>query len=214
MTLAHLDENSCPRLVGQGWGELHEGGVSLTGPGVNEIAERMATLRELAVRLPDGASRQDLRRLAAPALEFASSAPVLAENLQVAVRESLRTGSLLVPGCPSELNPTSLSWVMPHMNTWREGPPAVQRAAEELARTASRLGPAVRFAVDDVRGHRNVEVDPTKQALAAARSHAGAARGQLRVVLGQRITDQPTPLPVTLSAHPQLAPARGPAPQR
>ncbi len=183
--------------------------------GANEIAQRMATLRELAARLPDGASRQDLRRLAAPALEFAASAPALAQNLQLAVRESLRTGSLLVPGSPSALNPTSLSWVMPHMNPWREGPPAVQRAADEMARTASRLGPAVQFAMDDVRRHRNVEVDPTMRALTAARSHAGAARDQLRAVLGQRITDQPRPLPVPLPSHPQLAPGLGsPAPRR
>jgi hypothetical protein len=156
--------------------------------GASELVVRMATLGELAGRMPGGASDQDLRRLAAPALEFAATAPMLVRTLQAAVRESLRTGSILIPN-RSDRHWTSLSWVTAQMGPRREGPPAVQRVVDELASAAARLGPAVRCAQTDLRRHQSVGVDPAKQALLAARSHAGAARGQLRATLARRITD-------------------------
>jgi hypothetical protein len=83
--------------------------------GASELSARTATYARLAQRLPARASDDDLRRLAAPALEFAEHIPVLAQTVEVCVAESLAAGVLLVPNHGTESSRASLAWVTPRM---------------------------------------------------------------------------------------------------
>lgn len=168
-----------------------------------------ARMRELAVaerRLPGGASDNDLRRLAAPALEFAQHVPALARALEVSVRESLTQGLMLVPNVHDGRHRTNLQWVTASMGSRRDGPPAVQHLAGLLAQVAGQIEPAVRVAQADLARHTTRPPDAADQAAAAARSHVGAARAELRAVLSRRLTEQPLPLSAQLPSHPRLAP--------
>lgn len=167
-----------------------------------------ARMRELAVaerRLPGGASDNDLRRLAAPALEFAQHVPALARALEVSVRESLTQGLMLVPNVHDGRNRSNLQWVTASMGSRRDGAPAVQHHAGQLAQAAGQIEPAVRAAQADLARHTTRPPDAADQAAAAARRHVGVARAELRAVLSRRLTEQPVPLSAQLPSHPRLA---------
>jgi hypothetical protein len=176
--------------------------------GASELYARTATYARLAQRLPPAAPSDDLRRLAAPALELAEHIPVLAQTVEVCVGESLAAGVLLVPNLSVESSRSSLAWVTQRMVPHQEGPPAVQRAARQLTAAASDIRPAVRQAQQHLNRHRTAPDNPAQRALAAAVHHAGGVRGQLRAVLSQRLSEQPAVLSAALPAHPRLAPHR------
>ena len=176
--------------------------------GAGELHARTATYARLAQRLPAGASDDDLRRLAAPALEFAEYIPVLLQTVDVCVCESLAAGVMLVPNHGIESSRTSLAWVTPRMVPHQEGPPAVQQAARELAAAAAAVSPAVRQAQQHLTKHRTATVDLPQRAVAEAVKHVGAARGHLRAVLSQRLSEQPAVLSAALPTHPRQAPHR------
>lgn len=185
---------------------------------LRDSRDLQARMRELAVverRLPGGASDTDLRRLAAPALAFAEHVPALARALEVSVRESLTQGLMLVPSVADARSRTHLQWVTTTMGPRRDGPPTVQHVAGQLTRAAGQLEPAVRAARTDLARHTTRPPDAASQAAAAARSHVGAARAELRAVLVQRLSEQPVPLSAQLPAHPRLAPGpQGTGPRR
>ena len=176
--------------------------------GASELYARTATYARLAQRLPPGAPHDDLRRLAAPALELAEHMPVVAQTVEVCIGESVAAGVLLVPNLNAESSRTSVAWVTPRMVPHQEGPPAVQRAARQLTAAAADIRPAVRQAQQNLTRHRTATDNPAQRAVAAAVQHAGGARGQLRAVLSQRLSDQPFVLSAALPAHPRLAPHR------
>ncbi len=87
--------------------------------------------------LPGGASDTAVRRLAAPALEFAKHVPNLARALEIGVRESLAGGLMLVPSAADKSNTSSLLWVPASRGSGRSGkagPPVVQQHASAMAR--------------------------------------------------------------------------------
>ena len=84
--------------------------------------------------------------------------------------------------------------------------PVVQQQASAVARAAEGVAPGVRTAQAALDQHRVRIVDPSRRAAAQARSHAGAARAQLREVLGQQAGSFPPPLSSPLPSHPRLAP--------
>jgi hypothetical protein len=172
----------------------------------HDLQARMGSLAVAERRLPGGASDTDLRRLAAPALEFAQHVPALARALEVSVRESLTQGLMLVPNVHDGRHRTDLQWVTATMGSRRDGPPAVQHLAGQLARAAGQVEPAVRAARADLARHSTSRPDTAVKATAAARRHVGAARAELRAVLAQRLAEQPVPLAAQLPAHPRLAP--------
>jgi hypothetical protein len=176
--------------------------------GASKLFARSATYARLAQRLPRGAPNDDLRRLAAPALEVAEYMPVLAQTVEVCVGESLAAGVLLVPNLSSESSQTSLAWVTPRMVPHQEGPPAIQRAARQLTAAASDIRPAVRQAEQHLTSYRTAPDKRAQRAVATAVQHASSARGQLRTVLGKRLDEQPAVLSAALPAHPRLAPHR------
>jgi len=176
--------------------------------GASELQARTATYARLAQRLPADASDDDLRRLAAPALEFAEHIPVMAQTVEVCVRDSLAAGVLLVPNHGTESSRTSMAWVTPRMVPQQGGPPTVQQAARQLAAAAAPIRPAIRLAQRHLAQHRTAAANPAQRAVDAAIHQAGAARGQLRTVLGRRLTEQPGVLSAALPAHPRLAPTR------
>jgi len=176
--------------------------------GASELYARSATYARLAQRLPRGAPNDDLWRLAAPGLELAEHMPVLAQTVEVCVGESLAAGVLLVPNLGTESSRTSLAWVTPRMVPHQEDPPAIQRAARQLTAAASDIRPAVRQAQQHLTSQRTAPDNPAQRAVAAAVQHAGGARGQLRAVLSQRLSEQPAVLSAALLAHPRLAPHR------
>ena len=173
-----------------------------------DLQRRMLALAAQEHHLPSAASQTDLRRLTGPALEFVRHVPNLTRALEVAVREALADGVLLVPSHADKRNRTQLLWVTERMRSGpsAEGPPKVQAAAEHLSRVGGLVGPGVREAQAELGRHQHV-AEPARAAAAAARAHVGAARAQLRAVLGQQ-QDRPAPLAVPLSAHPRLAPDR------
>jgi hypothetical protein len=181
----------------------------------HDLQARMAALAVAERQLPGGASDTDLRRLAAPALAFAGHVPALTRALEVSVRESLTQGLMLVPSVADRRNRSNLQWVTATMGPRRDGPPAVQQLAGQLARAAGQLEPAVRAAQADLARHSTSPRAATSQAAAAARRHVGSARAELRAVLTQRLAQQPVPLSAQLPSHPRLAPGpQGTTPRR
>lgn len=177
--------------------------------GSDELQRRMQALAAQEHQLPSPASETDLRRLAGPALEFAKHVPNLTRALEVAVRESLADGLMLVPSIPDKRNTSDLLWVTDSMRStsWTAGPPKVLATAEQLTRAGERVGPGVREAQFELSRHQQA-TEPAQAAAAAARAHVGAARAQLREVLAQQQLTQPAPLASQLPAHPRLAPER------
>jgi hypothetical protein len=177
--------------------------------GSGELLARMGALATQERALPGGASDTALRRLAAPALKFTKHVPNLARALEIAVRESLADGLMLVPSAADKSNTSSLLWVPASRaggRSWKDGPPVVQQHASALARAAERVAPGVKTAQAALDQHQVQIIDPVRQAAAQARSHVGAARAQLREVLGQQAGTFPAPLSSPLPSHPRLAP--------
>ena len=173
-----------------------------------ELQRRVQALAVQEHQLPSPASETDLRRMAAAVLEFAKHVANVSRALEVAVRESLADGLMLVPSAGDKRD-NHLLWVTDSMRSqsWTDGPPTVLAAAETLARAGERVGPGVRQAqVELSRDQRATE--PAQAAAVAARTHAGAARAQLREVLARQQMHQPAPLSSPLLAHPRLAPER------
>jgi hypothetical protein len=195
--------------------QLRDSPAKTLGPERLEVlrgsSELVARMRALAIQergLPGGASDTVLRRLAAPALEFAKHVPNLARALEIGVRESLAGGLMLVPSAADESNTTNLLWV-PSRGSGRgrkDGTPVVQQHASAVARAAEGVAPGVRTARAALDQHQVQIVDPARRAAAQARSHVGAARAQLRGVLAQRAGTFPPPLSSPLPSHPRLAP--------
>ena len=177
--------------------------------GSDELQRRMQALAAQEHQLPSPASQTDLRRLAGPALEFTKHVPNLTRALEVAVRESLVDGLMLVPSAADRSNKNNLRWVTASMRSasWTDEPPKVLATAEQLTRAGERVGPGVREAQFELSRHQQA-TEPAQAAAAAARAHVGAARAQLREVLAQQQLTQPAPLASALPAHPRLAPER------
>jgi len=177
--------------------------------GSGELLARLGALATQERALPGGASDTALRRLAAPALEFAKHVPNLARALEIAVRESLADGLMLGPSAADKSNTSSLLWVPASRGSgrsWKDGPPVVQQHVSAMARAAEGVAPGVRTAQAALDQHQVQIVDPARQAAAQARSHVGAARAQLREVLGWQAGTFPPPLSSPLPSHPRLAP--------
>jgi hypothetical protein len=172
-----------------------------------EVQVQMARLAGQALALPGGASDQDLRRLTAPALEFARHVPALAGALDLSIREALAARLMLIPGVADPRSSTAITWVTVTMGPGRDGPPAVAAGAGDLSMAARRIAPAVRQASEDMVRHADAP-DPSQQATAAARRYAGAARVELRKALAERTTSQPAVLTPDLPSHPRHAPPR------
>lgn len=99
----------------------------------------------------------------------------------------------------------TLRWVTVSMEgpNWADTAPVVQQQATALVGVGERVGPGVRRAQRKLT--RCVQVaDRANTVAAAARAHAGAARAQLRAVLGQQLTEQPGLLGFALPFHPRL----------
>jgi hypothetical protein len=179
-----------------------------------ELQANMAALAGQALRLPRGAAEHDLRRLAAPALEFAQHLPALAGALDLSVREAVAAKLMLIPGIADPHSDTAISWVTATMGPQRDDPPAVVAGAGELSMTARRIAPALRRAGEDLLRHAAAAPSPSQQATAAARRSAGAARVELRKALAERTTSQPVVLASDLPSHPRYAPPRAAGPKR
>ena len=174
-----------------------------------ELQRRMQALAAQDHQLPSPASQTDLRRLASAVLVFAKHVPNVSRALEVAVRESLAAGLILVPSEADRSNRSNLLWVTDGMrsHSWSDGPPKVLASAETLARAGERVGPGVGEAQCELSRHQRA-AEPTQDAAVAARSNVGAARAQLREVLGRQQMHQPAPLSSPLPSHPRLAPER------
>jgi hypothetical protein len=158
--------------------------------------------------LPGGASDRDLRRLAAPAVEFAAHVPALARALELGVRDSLASGLMLVPRVADERNASKLLWV-PDGARGRgsqHGPAVVRQHASAVAQAAAGVAPGVSTALTALSQDRPDHVDAASKAAAQARSYAGGARAQLREILSRQAASLPPPLSFPLPAHPRLAP--------
>ena len=83
--------------------------------------------------------------------------------------------------------------------------PKLLAKAEEISHVAQSIGPGVRTAQAELSRHDQA-TEPARKAAAAARTHAGIARAQLRTVLNDQHTVRPAPLASPLPAHPRLAP--------
>ena len=174
--------------------------------GSSELLARMAALAVQERALAGGVSDTALRRLAAPALEFAKHVPNLGRALEIGVRESLAGGLMLVPNVADKRSTSKLLWVPSRSLGWRDGPPVVQQHASAVARAAEAVAPGVRAAQAALDQHQVRVADPAHQAAAQARSHVGAARAQLREALSQQACSLPPPLSSPLPTHPRLAP--------
>ena len=174
-----------------------------------ELQWRVQALAAQEHQLPSPASETDLRRMAAAALEFVKHVRKVSQALEVAVRESLAAGLILVPSDADKSNRSNLLRVTDGMRSqsWTDGPPKVLAAAETLARAGGRVGPGVREAQVELSRHQQA-AEPAQDAAVAARAHLRAARAQLREVLGRQQMHQPAPLSSPRSAHPRLAPDR------
>jgi len=117
--------------------------------GSGELLVRMGAMATQERALPGGASDTALRRLAAPALEFAKHVPNLARAVEIAVREALAGGLMLVPSAADKSNTSSLLWVPASRGSgrsWKDGPPVVQQHVSAMARAAEGVAPGVRTA--------------------------------------------------------------------
>lgn len=173
--------------------------------------ELLARLRALATQeraLTGGASDRALRRLAAPALEFAAHIPALATALELSVRDSLASGLMLVPPVADERNASNLLWV-PDGSRGRasqHGPAVVRQHASAVAQAAGSVAPGVRTALAALSQDQPQNSEQASKAAAQARSYAGGARAQLREILSQQAANVPPPLSLPLPSHPRLAP--------
>lgn len=168
-----------------------------------DLLGRTTALAGQAAQLPERATPQDLRRLAASALGFAQSVPALAGALDLSVREALAARLMLVPGTTNERRTNTISWVTATMaGPHRDGPPAIAAGAEELSMAARRVAPAARQVGEDLARHAAAFPTPTQQATIAARRHVGAARVELRQALADRTARQPGVLAAQLPSHP------------
>ena len=172
-----------------------------------QLRRRLRAVALHEQRLAGGAADVDLRRLAGPALEFARHVPDLTRALEIGVRQAWADKLMLIPSEPDRRSKVNLRWVTVSMEgrSWVNTPPVVQQQAMGLAVAGERVGLGVRAAQDELTRHEQV-ADRASTAAAAARAHAGAARAELRAVLGQQLTDRPAPLGSALPAHPRLAP--------
>jgi hypothetical protein len=185
--------------------------------------ELLARLRAVSVQeraLPGGASDRDLRRLAAPGLEFAAHVPALARALELAVRDALTSGSMLVPRLADDRNAAKLLWV-PDGARGRgsHDPPVVRQLASAVAQAAAKVAPAVRTALAALSSEQGRRAAPLRadgcdaaseaaasDAAARARRYTGGARAQLREILSRQTSQVPPPLSFPLPNHPRLAP--------
>lgn len=172
-----------------------------------DLLARTNALAGQASRLPGGATPQDLRRLAGPALDFAQHVPALAGALDLSVREALANRLMLVPGITGDRATNTISWVTTTMGPRRDGPPVIDARAGELSMTARRMAPAARQAGEGLVRHTTSAQTSTQQAMLAARQHVGAARAELRKALADRTSSQPGVLGAELPSHPRLAPS-------
>ena len=195
-------------------------GRSMTPPHVELIAASRDLVTDLSAlaghttRLPEGASAQHLRRLAAAALAFADHVPALATAVDLSLRQALADRLMLVPGTTGDRRTSTISWVTVTMDPHRDGPPAIALAAAQLATTARRLPPVVRNAAQELAHHATSAPTATQQALLDARRHVGAARAELRQALGDRTSTQPGVLGTQLPVHPRLSPSHPTGRQR
>ncbi len=143
---------------------------SMTAPRVElaaaskDLLGRTTALAGQAAQLPERATPQDVRRLAASALGFAQSVPALAGALDLSVREALANRLMLVPGTTNERSTNTISWVTATMGgPHRDGPPAIAAGAGELSMTARRVAPAVRQVGEDLARHAAALPTPTQQ---------------------------------------------------
>jgi hypothetical protein len=172
-----------------------------------DLQDRLDSVAVQAARLPAAASPHDLRRLAAPALEYAQHAPSLAAALDMSAREAIAAGLMLVPGTVSWRPELPVTWVTARMRgPARPGPPEIVEGAGELTAAGRRTAPWARLAGQNLARHAAVALTPTEQAAADARRQAGAARQELRATLAGRIAAGPTVLAPDLPRHPALAP--------
>lgn len=167
-----------------------------------DLQAQLSTLAEQERRLPGGATDRQLRSLAMPAFAFAEHVPKLTHALEASIRDALANGLMLVPSAADRTNRTLLAWVTTTMNPPDQQPPAVHELALELTRAADHVTPGVQSAREHLQHAAHVP-DPIRQAAAAARSHAGAARAQLRTALGE-LSNQPLPHRTALPAHPRM----------
>ena len=170
-----------------------------------ELQHRVLALAEIERRLPGGAAEVDLKRLAGPALAFATHIPTLARALEISIRETLAGGSMLVPATSDKHLDQGLSWVTARMDGPAGPAPKLLAKAEEISHAAQSIGPGVRTAQAELSRHDQA-TEPARKAAAAARTHAGIARAQLRTVLNDQHPVRPAPLASPLPAHPRLAP--------
>jgi hypothetical protein len=171
-----------------------------------DLQDRLDSVAVQGARLPAAASTRDLRRLAAPALEYAQHAPSLAAALDMSIREAIAAGLMLVPGTVSWRPELPVSWVTVRMRgPARPGPPEIVASAGELAAAGRRTAPWARLAGQNLARHAAVALSPAEQAAADARRQAGAARQELRAAVADRITAGPAVLAPDLPRHPALA---------
>jgi hypothetical protein len=172
-----------------------------------DLQDRLDDVAVQAARLPAATSAHDLRRLAAPALEYAQHAPSLAAALDSSVREAVAAGLMLVPGTVSWRPELPVTWVTARMRgPARPGPPEIVERVEELSAAARRSAPCARLATESLARYVAAGPSPAEQAAADARRQAGAARQELRAALAGRITAGPAVLAPDLPRHPALAP--------
>ncbi len=134
------------------------------------------------------------------------------------MRESLADGLMLLPSTADKTNQTNLLWVpCGRGRGWASEPPVVQHQASALAKAGESVAPGVWTAQAEI-GRHQPAVDRTGIAAAAARAQVGAARAQLRAVLGQQLGDRPallaSPLPAHLRLHQRDRSAAAPADPR
>lgn len=176
-----------------------------------ELQRQLGALALRERRLPGGATPTDLRRLAAPALDFARGVPAVTRALELNVSTALRTGRMLVPSAADSRNRSTLLWVplSHHHERLDVEQPRVQTVATRLSAAGADLPGAE---VPEDGQHRSQQhTDPVHAAAAAARAHAGQARARLRAVLNAHLTDRVTPLGGPLPDHPKHALATTPA---
>ena len=204
------------RTVAELSAELREAPAKTLGPErlavPRDSGDLQRQVRALAVHernLPGAASNTDLRRLAAPALEFAKHVENLTRALEIGVREALADGLMLIPSAADKTNQTALLW-LPYGRGSGPGSvdeaPVVQQRASALANAGESVAGGVWTAQADIGCHQPPAVDRRSTAAATARAQAGAARAHLRAALGQQLRDRPAPLASPLPAHPRLAP--------
>lgn len=129
-----------------------------------ELQTRLEALAGQALQLPAGAPGHDLRRLAAPALEFARHVPALAGALDLSVREAVAARLMLVPGIADPPASKTISWVTATMGPQRNGPPAIVTTAGELSAAARRVATAARHVDEDLVRNTVAAPSPTQQA--------------------------------------------------